>query len=118
MMIPEEVPIELADRAVPLEAPGPGQHTAAWARDDALAVIASLRGTKVAIEGGEVYRTDRLGLRPAIGVWSCDRLAGETATDYAERSRNLACGRIEATQETGASELLYAFVFSDQQDAA
>ena len=93
MELPMEIPRELAEIAVPVEVAGPGESYPAWSREDALAVVECLRGTKVAIEGGEVFRTDRLGLRTAIEIWDCERIAAETATDYAERSRDMAQGR-------------------------
>ena len=118
MELPMEIPRELAEIAVPVEVAGPGESYPAWSREDALAVVECLRGTKVAIEGGEVFRTDRLGLRTAIEIWDCERIAAETATDYAERSRDMARGRIEATPAAESGDLLYALTFSDQQEAA
>ena len=64
--------------------------TTAWSLDEALAFLDKLKGTPVAIRGGEFLRSGASGMTPVLPGWSCARDAGETAADYAMRSRELA----------------------------
>ena len=53
---------------------------------------------------------------PTDENWCCDNLPGETATDFAHRSRTAAVAYIESRDEN--EQEIYALEFSDQQSAA
>jgi hypothetical protein len=87
----------------------------AWSRLQCLQIIESLDSTKVAVVEGEFFRAEPLGLVPAFAGWSCERAPGETATEYAERSRELAAGKVRHATESDVHVVLR---LSDQQEAA
>jgi len=112
---PDEVPEHLLALAVPLDEDG---EEYVWAPAEALALIESLRGTRVAIEGGDVYRREAWGFVPTYESWSCERLPGEGSLDYARRSRDVALTTIETWVEDHAGDTFYLMRLTDQQDAA
>jgi hypothetical protein len=114
-MIPEELPENLVKSGIP---PGAEMDLLAWNAVDAVSVLEALRGTKIAVPSGDIYRSEYWGLVPIYEGWSCDRVSGETAADYAERSRAQAEGVIERPGDLQANRNFYAFHFSGQQDAA
>jgi Immunity protein 40 len=87
----------------------------AWSRMQCLDILRSLDATKVAVAGGEFFRGEPIGLVPAYDGWTCERAAGETATDYAVRSRSVATYQIEMEAH---ADLLAVLQLSDQDDAA
>ncbi len=114
-MIPIELPENLVKSGIPV---GVETDHLAWNAIDAMSVLKSLRGTKIAIPSGEIYRSEHWGLVPVYEGWSCDRVSGETATDYAERTRAKAGHIIETRGDLRANTDFFAFRFSGQQDAA
>jgi hypothetical protein len=115
MWLPVELPIDLKDAGVPVESPEPGL---AWSAAAALAIVEALLHTTVAIVSCEVFRSDRVGLVPIYEGWSIERRMGETASDFAARSRTVARDRIEARMRSGPETPFFAMTFSGQQDAA
>lgn len=73
----------------------------AWRREDALAVLDCLDGTPVIVLGSDVYRIDGEHPVPAYDNWSCEPLPGESAADYAGRSRERAREYIHAYPRKG-----------------
>lgn len=114
--IPEEVPEELRSLAVFVD--GPDFSHLAWPREDAMAVIESLKSTTVAISGGDVIRSEAWGFVPAGDYWLCDRIQGEDRFSYARRSHDRALGYIEDYEEGPTANLLFALTFDTQQHAA
>jgi hypothetical protein len=113
-MIPEEVPQELVALGIPLH--DADDEEIAWPREPAVEIIHSLEGSKVAVISVEIYRSQAWGLVPTDENWCCETLPGETATDFAHRSRTAALAYIEAREEN--EQEFYALEFSDQQLAA
>lgn len=87
----------------------------AWSNLQCLQIIKSLDSTKVAVVEGEFFRAEPIGLVPAYAGWTCERAPGETATEYAERSRELAACKVRHGAESDVHVVLR---LSDQQDAA
>ena len=113
-MIPVEVPQELITQGIPLHAEDDGEI--AWPRQPALSIVHSLEGSKIAVVSVEIYRSQVWGMVPTDENWCCDNLPGETATDFARRSRTAALAYIESRDEN--EQEIYALEFSDQQSAA
>jgi hypothetical protein len=116
MRLPDAIPSKLRFVAISLKDLGLGE--VAWRARDALAVIESLRGTPVAITGADLYRVEAWGIAPLTEGWHCDRLRGEMASQYAERSRGLAAECIADREARSGQEVVYALLFTLQQDAA
>lgn len=115
MEIPSEIPFDLVAEAVEVGPAGAGE--VGWCRKDALAVLHKLDDTKVSIGEGEVYEPAPGGFVVADN-WHCAHIRGETATEYANRSRADACGFIEGYEERDEQSAIFVMLFSDQQDAA
>ncbi len=99
-----------SDRAIALP-----DGSFAWSRMQCLDILRSLDTTKVAVEGGEFFGVEPIGLVPAYDGWTCERASGETATDYAVRSRSVATYQIGMEAH---ADLLVVLQLSDQDDAA
>ncbi len=112
-MLPVELPKDLARRAV--QPPGLPDGEFAWFGHDALAVLAALEGSIVAVRHVEAY----VVIFGHMEVTHAGRRAtytyevGESAVHFAQRSRQLAHAFIDA----GSSDELFVFVFSGQDDA-
>ena len=89
--------------------------TVAWTATEARTLLGHLCGSKVAVLEGELFKVEPIGPVPLYQGWSCTRAPGETATDYARRSQELAQAEIDRCEDEDA---LFAFRFSDQRDAA
>lgn len=87
----------------------------AWSRLQVLSILEELGTSKVAVNAGEFFRTDPLGMVPAFEGWECRHISGESAIDYALRSRELARGKVNQDEH---SEFLVVLEFTDQQTAA
>ena len=116
MMLSDVIPMSLRSVAIPLS--DLGVDDVAWRAADALQVIDYLRGTSVAIAGGDLYRVEPWGIAPMADDWRCDSWRGEMATSYADRSRKIAVAFIRDSQERLGDSVLYLLLFSMQQDAA
>ena len=87
----------------------------AWSVDQCLEILSAMETTTIAVLGGEFYRDELIGLVPAYTGWSCEPAPGETASDFALRSRELARHRVRE----GSHEAQYVVLrMSYQQDAA
>ena len=90
----------------------------AWSRSQCLVFLRRLGSTKVAVLSGEFLRIDPIdpiGLVPTKESWICARVPGETASEFASRSRELAKHKID---DESNDELLVVLDFSNQQNAA
>lgn len=116
MSFPEEIPSNLLKLAIPVGDEGSGDL--GWSAGDALEVIEVLRGTKIAILGGDVYRCEPWGVTPGYENWSSGVLPGETATEFARRTQALARAMVERHPGDTADGLLFVLTFSNQDDAA
>jgi len=115
-MLPREIPERLRSLGIPLE--NQDVDDLAWNKADALDVIDSLKGTKVAILGGDVYRSEPWGFVPAYDNWTCIRMEGELASEYARRTRQVAATFVQEYDDDQASNVFFALRFSTQQEAA
>lgn len=113
--IPSQISEKLAEAARPLDALGLDE--VAWNKRSALAILAQLGGSSVAVLGGDVYRTVAGRLAPAYESWFCERKAQEALLSYAERSRRQALSFIDSFPDLDSEELLFALVFGDEETA-
>jgi hypothetical protein len=113
--LPRAIPFELRRRGRVLH--GPDEGLVAWDRPTARDVLASLRGTKVAIAAGYAYYANTAD-PVAFEGWSAELLQGEHATSYAERSQSMAEAKVNRLPDTATSTVLFAFEFSSQDAAA
>lgn len=107
------LPERLRRRAVQPDGLPPGDL--AWSRDDALAVLAALEGTIVAVLQVDAYVVP-YGHRDVIPTGrraSYLHLPAERALEFAQRSRRSAAEFIEA----GSNDELFVLLFFDQDDA-
>ena len=87
-----------------------------WSKSQCLEILERLKSTKIAVLSGECLRMEPIiGLIPAHDGWTCMRAPGETAVDYASRSRELARHKID---DEAHDELLIVLDLSDQREAA
>src|SRR5438093_1396909 len=103
MTLTDAIPRRLRDRALFLPEFGDGEG--AWSKNDALAVIESLKGTTVAVSDVVVYDRVPWGYAPSESVLSIDRLPNEADADYAQRSRSAAAGFIRGCATAGDDAL-------------
>jgi hypothetical protein len=115
MKLPAQIPMKLL--ALALFLPELEDGEAAWPRDDALAVLDSLKGTTVAVSDVIVFEQVPGGYAPREIAWSGTRLPNEPDPDYAQRSR---AGAVEFIRRCeGISEgTLFALTFPMWKDAA
>ena len=116
MNAPDEIPESL--RLAGITPPGIEGEDLAWNKADALAVVESLRGTRVAITGGDVYSLVSWGCLPTGEAWECDRLHLEDSLAYARRSRDAAMAFIQSHAVDREGDFLYVLIFSRQDTAA
>ena len=115
MQLPEQIPKRL--RALAVILPEFDDGVGAWLRDDAVAVIDSLRGTTVPVAEVVLYERVPGGYQPSGAAWWADRRANESDTDYARRSRLGAVGFIQGREST-TQDALFALTFPLWKDAA
>lgn len=113
-MLPSEIPESLRADAIPLD--DQAECDAAWPRDQALAVLSSLDGSTVAVLLAHVYAPTPTGLLPTRDYSRCGPLPGESATEFARRSRAAARDFLEGRDDD--PDALIAMSFSMQDDAA
>ena len=116
MAIPFDVPERLKTCGIPVEPDS--EDELAWKAKDALAVIEAAYNTKIAIVEINVYRSEAWGFVPTDDNWGCDRMLGETASEFATRTHDCARDFIRNDHEDRPEEKFYSLIFSDQQDAA
>lgn len=112
-MLPIEVPPDLARDAVLLESMVDSE--AGWTIDGALQVLDSLDRTWVAICGVQGYASSAMGLMPSPHNWSCEPLSGETASEFARRSRS---GAAEYIRSLPTDEVALVGLEFQGEDAA
>ena len=115
MTLPERIPKRLRDTALFLPEFGDGE--AAWSKDDAIAVIDSLKGSTVAVSDVVLYERVPWGYAPSERVLSVDRLPSEPDADFAKRSRAAAASFLRAAPTPG-DEALFGLTFPMWKDAA
>jgi len=96
----------------------PHRHDRAWDREQVVALCERLHGTRVAVLGGAVYVEQPWGFAATGAGWECERLPGESAPDYAVRSRVVAREFVGTHSPPLGRTALFALFLSDQQDAA
>jgi hypothetical protein len=112
-MIPVELPDELRAAGLPIEEGG--DVNLAWDKTSALAALEAVRNSKIAVLSVDVYKLEAWGPIPTEESWSCRRLSGETASEFAERSRHWAGHYIATHDEQDGSLYL---VYLDRQEGA
>ena len=115
MKLPEQIPRRLRQMALVLPEFGDGE--AAWSKDDAIAVIESLKGTTVAVSDVVLFKRVPWGYAPSESSLSIDRLPTEADADYAARSRSGAADFIRDGQKVG-DDTMFALTFPLWKDAA
>ena len=94
-----------------------GDGEGAWSKDNAVAVIDSLKGTTVAVSDVVVFSRAPWGFAPSDLALSFDGLPNEADADYAGRSRLAAVEFIRVSGPT-EGETLFALTFPMWKDAA
>jgi len=87
----------------------------AWSAAQCVEVVKALRSTKVAIHGGEFFHSEPIGLVPTYEGWNCTKAHGESATDFAVRSREMAVAQV-TREEHAAFHIVLRL--GDQETAA
>jgi hypothetical protein len=113
--LPAEIPDHLRGLAVPLD---DEESAFVWAPADALAVIESLRSTRIALPSGEIYRREPWGFVQTYDDWTCEPAMAEGPLAYAQRTREVATQAIELHGEDSPGDVCFLLEFSDQEDAA
>lgn len=113
MSLPAALPQRLRQRAVQPNGLPPGDL--AWSRNDALAVMAALEGTIVAVLQVDAYVVPygHHDVIPTGRRASFLHLPGERALEFAQRSRQAVTEFVEA----GTHDELFVLLFSGQDDA-
>src|SRR5262245_7201761 len=111
MWLPVELPPDLRVAGVQIQA---SECDIAWSAMADRPVVKALRDSTVAIVSVEILRAEPIGLVPAYKGWAVERNAGESATEYAARSRQVALAQIDAASASGRGQEFYAFRFSSQ----
>ena len=89
--------------------------TVAWSASQCVEVVKALRSTKVAVHGGEFFHSEPIGLVPTYEGWNCTRAYGESATDFAVRSREMVIA-LATSDEHAAQHIVLRL--GDQENAA
>ncbi|HXX57045.1 MAG TPA: hypothetical protein VEI96_03510 [Thermodesulfovibrionales bacterium] len=115
MKLPELIPNRLRETALFLPEFGDGEG--AWSKDDAMAVIKSLKGTTVAVSAVTLFERAPWGYAPSALMLSIDRLPNEADPDYAARSRR---GAADFIRDSGITDdgALFALTFPMWKDVA
>lgn len=113
--LPPEIPPRFEQLA--LHIPDASHDELGWTKADAVAVIESLRGTKVAVAGGEVFKVNEWS-QVRIDDWRCERKLDESASDFASRSQDVALTYFPRYQSDAVGSPVYVLWFEPQRAAA
>jgi len=106
MSLPAEYLKILADRGKSLKEVG--VHETAIPRDATPDLIRALRGTDIAVLGGDVWLETSPGqFSPSYDNWHCDRKPNEPLLSFLVRSWNSAEEYVSAYPESGRGKHLY-----------
>ena len=89
-----------------------GTEDVAFFRDDALVAASTLRGTGLAVLGGDVFYKTAQGFEIAYANWHCEPAAEEDADAFVDRSIQEACDYIAAYPSVPDKRPLFALVIS------
>jgi hypothetical protein len=106
----KELPPELAARAT---AGAEGSDEVAWSRADALAVLACLVASDVAVLGGDVLHRSKGRTAHAYDNWYCDRDSGKLWQTYVKRSRRVAEDYMRRYPDPEDGSILYTLTVSN-----
>jgi immunity protein 40 of polymorphic toxin system len=106
----KELPPELVARAT---AGAEGCDEVAWSKADALAVLACLVASEVAVLGGDVLRRSNGRTQHAYDNWYCDRDHGEAWRTYVERSHRVAEDYVRRYPDPEDGSILYTLTVGD-----
>ena len=67
-----------------------GHKGVAFTREDALAALAALSGSSIAVPGGDVYKMEGTRVRTTRDSWYVDRKKSEPLSNYLRTSRDAA----------------------------
>ena len=86
-------------------------------KEDAIAVVTSLRATTVAISEAHVFDPVIWGYAPSNRKWFGERLTTEGDPDYAQRTRQEVLEFI-SEREIESEDAVFVLTFSMEKDAA
>ena len=112
--LPTQIPEVLRSQAVFL--PGAREGAAAWPREEALAVVESLKGTTVPVVEIVLFAPVMRGFMLTGLPWSTERRRNEADADFARRSRAGAAAFINGCERDDAT--LFSLTFPVRKDAA
>lgn len=113
MTLPDAIPEGI--RALAQPAAGLPEGEVGWSRRAALRLLDTIRGTKIAVCEGRLYKKAGAVFAPTTTIWSCEPHGGELATDFARRSQELARSHVD---DLPATRHLLVLDLWDQSDAA
>jgi hypothetical protein len=114
--LPAELPGSLTSRGIAVTTDG--LVDVGWLRDDALEIVRALRGTTVAVVGGDVFVRQAWGFAATTECWNCERAPGESTPDFSSRSRDWAREFLTEYDLGPAGDVVFVLYFDTHQDAA
>ena len=113
--LPRRIPRRLRHEAIHLDGFDPSE--AAWSKEDALEVVASLQNTNVVIAEVTVVVRTPLNEFVADGSWVPEPSRGELGTEYAARTQRGAADFI-AKHDAAGVDAVFALRFPLRREAA
>jgi hypothetical protein len=83
----------------------------AWFRNDVIEIIRQLKGTKIAILGGDVLQKRSDNFEHEYSSWHVDPLESESVEAYAERSLEETTAYIRGFPDPDDGSVAYVLVF-------
>jgi hypothetical protein len=115
MRLPKTIPQAFLSRRRSLEALGLGDP--AWQINDAKDLMQALRGTTVAVLGGDIYHERQGILVSSYDNWYTERTPHESLERFALRSQSRALEYLERYQLSSDAETLVGLVMTDEATA-
>ncbi len=109
------MPDELLSRMVSLEAIGVSDP--AWRLPDAILLLGALRGSAVAVLGGDVYMQGNVRIEHAYANWYSERLSSETLDQFATRSQRKALEYLTEYAANNGEAFIVGLVMNDEPTA-
>ena len=113
MVIPPEYLQFIEKHGLPMSSINPGSNEYALNLSDARHALALLKGSHVAICGGDVLEESGGALEYCYDNWYCDQKAGENPIAYVERSHNESIMFLNKLAERNNSLLYVVLVLSE-----
>ena len=113
MKLPEAYTQIQTQKGLPLAALNPNSREVALPRQSALEALSTLKGSRVAVLGGDVLTQKDGLLKYVYANWFCAKQNGESLDEYAERSLRYASSYVSSFTPANDFEPLFVFVLED-----